>query len=91
MSGHLIALDKQPYVRPVSVGETWRHIFTKIVLKVIGPESSMASQDDQLCDGIKMVIDGAVHGVQAVWDKNLTKEDLVFLLVDAKNVFNKIN
>ena len=34
MSGRLIALDKQTGVRPVGVGEMWRHIFSKIVLKV---------------------------------------------------------
>ena len=48
MSGHLIALDKQPGVRPVGVGETWRRLFAKIVLKVTGSESTMAFQDDQL-------------------------------------------
>ena len=32
MSGRLIALDKQTGVRPVGVGEMWRHIFSKIVL-----------------------------------------------------------
>ena len=37
----LIALDKQPGVRPVGVGETWRLIFAKIVLKVTGPETTM--------------------------------------------------
>ena len=29
----------------------------------------MESQDGQLCAGLKAVIDGAVHGVQDVWDE----------------------
>ena len=82
MSGHLIALDKNPGVRPVGVGETWRGIFSNIVLKVTGPEVTMACQDDQLCAGLEVGIDGMFHRVQAIWDKNLTMNDWVFLLID---------
>ena len=51
----------------------------------------MAYQYDHLCAGIKSGIDGAVHGVQAIWDEKLTTEDCGFLLIDAKNALNKIN
>ena len=37
ISDRLIALDKQPGVHPVGVGETLRHIFANIVLNVKGP------------------------------------------------------
>ena len=90
MSGRLIALDKQPDMRPFGIGETWRHIFDKIVQKVAGPEVTMACQDDQLWSGPKAVIDGAVHRVQYIWDEDLTTEDWGFLLVDANNAFNKM-
>ena len=53
-------LDKQPDVRPVGVGETWWRLFSKIVLKVTGPETTIAFQ---LCAGLKAGIDGAVHVV----------------------------
>ena len=91
MSGRLIALDKQPGVRPVGVGETWRRLFAKIILKVTGPEATMACQDDQLFPGLKVGIDGAIHGVQSLRDENLSTEEWGFLLVDAKNEFNYIN
>ena len=42
MSGRLIALDKQPSVRPVGVGEMWRRLFANIILKVTGPESTIS-------------------------------------------------
>ena len=61
MPGSMIALDKQPGVRPVKVGETWRHIFAKIVLKTTGLEATMPCQDKQLCAGIKAGIGGEVH------------------------------
>ena len=70
MSGRLIALDKKPGVRPVGVGETWRRLIEKIVLTVTGPEATMAFQDDQICDGTKAGIDGAIHRVIALWDEN---------------------
>ena len=63
ISSQLIALDKQPGVRPVGVGETWRRLFSNILLKVTGSEATMACQDDQLCARIMAVIDGGVHGV----------------------------
>ena len=51
----------------------------------------MPCQYDQLCARLKALIDGLVHSVQALWDENLTTENWVFLLVDAKNAFNDIN
>ena len=72
MSFHLIVIDKKPSVRLVDVGETWQHLFSKTVLKVTVPEATITCQDKHLCAGLKAVIDGAVHGVQYIWDKNLT-------------------
>ena len=65
----LIVLDKKSGVRPVGAGETWQRLFSKIVIKVMVLESIMEYQDDQLCDGLKSGIDGAIHGVQDLWDK----------------------
>ena len=86
--GRLIAIDKQPGVRPVVVGEMWRRIFAKIVLKFIGPEATIAFQDDHMYAALKAVIDSAIRGVQAPWDETLTTENWGFLLVDAKNTFD---
>ena len=91
MSSRLIALDKNPGVRLVGVEETWRRLFSKIVLKITGPKITMTCQDDHMCVRLKAVIEGAVHRVQAIWEEKLTTEDWGFLLVDAKNTFNEIN
>ena len=89
MTSRLIALDKQPGVRPVDVGETWRFIFANILLKVTGPEETTKCQDDQLCARLKAGIVGAIHGVQALWDENLSTEECIFLHVNTKNAFNE--
>ena len=91
MSGRLIVLDKHPGVRPLGVGETWRRLCANILLKVAGTESNMVCQDDQLCSGIKAVIDGAIHWVQYIWDKNSYTQEWGVLLVDAKKALNEIN
>ena len=36
MSGRLIALDKSSGIRPVGIGETWRCLLEKCLLRVIG-------------------------------------------------------
>ena len=59
----LIELDKQPVVHPVGIGEMWRHIFAKILLKFTWTEAIMACQDNQLCAGLKARINGNIHGV----------------------------
>ena len=35
----LIALDKSPGIRPVGIGETWRHLLAKCVLQVMGQQA----------------------------------------------------
>ena len=76
MSGRLITLDKKPGVHPVGIGEYRRRLFSKTVIKVTGPETTMPFQDDHMCARFQAGIDGVVDGVQAIWDKNSTTEDL---------------
>ena len=65
--------------------------FSKIVLKDMGPETSMACHDGQLHAGLKAGIKSTIHRVQALWYENLSTGEWGFLLVDAKNAFNEIN
>ena len=84
MSGRLIALVKQPVVRPVRVRENRRRLFAKILLWVTVTKATSACQDDHMCDGIKEGIYCSVHGVKSIWDTNSTKEDWEFLLIEKK-------
>ena len=51
-----------------------------------GRKATNVCRDNQLCDRLKTVIDGAVHWVQDISDLNTSTEEWVFLLVDAKTL-----
>ena len=53
VSGRLISIDKRTDVRTVGIGETWKHIFTKCVMRITGPEANNAYQDYHLYSGLK--------------------------------------
>eukprot|EP00804_Cyclotella_cryptica_P015633 CCRYP_003626-RA/>CCRYP_003626-RA protein AED:0.41 eAED:0.41 QI:0/0/0/0.66/0.5/0.33/3/0/308 len=51
--GRLVALDKQPGVRPVGIGECWIRAVSKCVLKECGREGKAACGSTQLCAGLE--------------------------------------
>ena len=51
MSVRLIALDKQPGIRLVGVGETWQRLMAKCLLQVTGQEAKVICGIDQLAEG----------------------------------------
>ena len=91
MSNRLLALDKCPGVRPVGIGEIWRRLLAKCVLKVAGGEAKEACGNTQLCAGLEAGIEGAVHAARSLWEENEEEEEWGFLLVDAANAFNACN
>ena len=84
MLSHLIPLDQQLVFCPVEVGENWRCLFDKCVLRVTGPEATNACQDYQLCVRLKAVIYSAVYRVQAISETKPTTKYWVFILLDEK-------
>ena len=72
MSGRILAIYKQPDVRQKDVGKPWRRLFAECLMKFTGPETINACQDDDICAVLKAGIGGAVQGVQAIWDNNLS-------------------
>ena len=90
-SGRLIALEKQPRIRPVGVGETWRWMMVKCLLRVAGPEAKPACGTTQLAGGVEAGIEGAIHVIRVLWEEHQMEEDWVFLLIDAHNAFDEEN
>ena len=91
MSGQLVVLDKQPGTRPVGVGETWRHLMAKCLLKVAGPEAKSACGTTQLTGGLEAGIEGAIHAMRLLLEEHRKEEYWVFILIDARNALNEEN
>ena len=91
MSGQMIALDKQPGIRPVRVQDTWRRMMAKCLLKVAGTEAKAACDTTQLVGGLEAGIEGAIHAMHILWDEHNKEEGWGFLLIDARNAFNEEN
>ena len=58
---HLIALDKDPGVRPIGIDETSRRIIAKAVLRVAKQDIMDAAGCFQLCAGQRAGCEAAVH------------------------------
>ena len=84
----LIALDKNPGVRPIGIGDTARRIIAKAVLSVVKLDIQEASGCLQMCGGQISGIEAAVHAVRTAFE---TDDNEAVLLVDATNAFNSLN
>ena len=89
-SCRLIALDKQPGVRPIGIGETLQRILGKAVVDLIGDDLAYAFGSKKLAGGVSCGIDGSILGLRELLEKN-SSNGLGLLLLDAKNAFNSIN
>ncbi len=84
----LIALSKNPGVRPIGIGDTARRIITKATLAVTKIDIQDAVGSIQLCAGQISGTEAAVHAVQSLFQQDETE---AILLVDATNAFNSLN
>ena len=84
----LIALNKNPGVRPIGIGEVVRRIVAKSVLFVLRPDILEAAGTQQLCAGQVAGIDAAIHTMRCLFEKDDTE---AMLFVDASNAFNALN
>ena len=74
------ALDKQPGVRPVGIGETLCRALDKLIMRAAGDQVKTACRNLQLCAGLKAVIEGATHAVGKqqlgrVWGRRCEEEE----------------
>jgi hypothetical protein len=90
-SGHLVALDKSPGIRPVGIGKAWMPFDSKCVLSVAGGKARDECGVDQLCVGLEAGVEGEIHALRLIWELHTQEEEWDFLLVDARNAFNKGN
>lgn len=92
MSCRLIALNKNPGVRPIGIGECLRRILSKCLIEVTRDDVTDACKSNQLCGGIKSGIEGGIHAMDSLFQsKCIPNSRWGMLLVDAKNAFNMIS
>ena len=84
----LIAMDKNPGIRPIGIGETIRWIMNKAILRVTGPWVQEDAGTVQLCAGQESGCEAAVHAMNKIVDDDKTE---AIMLIDATNVFNSLN
>jgi len=63
MACRLIAIDKQPGVCPVDVGEVFRRLFVKAVITHTLSEATLACGSMNLCAGLPAGIKGTIHAL----------------------------
>ena len=59
--GHLVALDKQPGIRLLGIGERWMRAVAKLVLTELGRDGKAACGSTQFCARLEAGIEGAIH------------------------------
>ena len=59
--GCLVALDKQPGVRPLGIGEAWMHAVSKLVLMQCRMDGKEVCGNTQLCAGLEAGIEGTIY------------------------------
>ena len=91
LANRLMVLDKCLGIQLIGIGEIWRRLLAKCVLKVAGVKAKDACGNAQLCTGIEAGIEGAVHAIRALYAKKEDEEEWRFLLVYATNAFNAGN
>lgn len=88
ISCRLIALDKQPGVRPIGIGEIPQRIIAKAVLAALSCDIQSSVGSVQLRGNQIGGCEAAVHAVKEMFKDEGTQD---VLLVDATNAFNCLN
>ena len=70
MACHLIALNKNPGVRPIGIDEIAKRIIAKAILFVARPDIQEAMGCLQMCGDQISGIEAAVHSVRSAFDSD---------------------
>ena len=84
----LVALNKNPGVRPIGICEVLRRIIGKVIMRVVGNDVLQVTGPLQLCAGQEAGGEAAIHAMRSLFREEGTD---AILLVDASNAFNNLN
>ena len=82
----MIALDKNPGIRSVGIGEIFRRIVTAALIQNFRGETQNATGPIQTCGGAQSGVKAAVHKMSGLFDDSTTE---CVLFIDADNAFNR--
>ena len=66
----LVALDKQPGVRPVGIGDIFMRLWSQCVNAATKPEATNQCAEVQLCCGLRSGIEANLHAVRQVFPQS---------------------
>lgn len=91
-SARLIPLPKKDSgIRPIAIGNVWRRLTAKVVLKSMLPKSLSLLKPQQLGVGISGGAEHICHAVRLKLNENQNDPKFAILQVDFKNAFNRIS
>ena len=88
IAARLIPLNKNPGIRPISIGESLRRLIGKTITKYFNSEIKEAAGPLQTCAGHGAGAEAAIHGMKDIFSSEETDG---VLLIDASNAFNRLN
>ena len=88
LASRAIALDKNPGIRPIGIGDVFRRIITSAIMSIMKDEIRSTVGPLQTCAGHSGGIEAAVHSMKTIFQST---ECEGILFVDAENAFNKLN
>ncbi|KAL7463415.1 hypothetical protein ACHAXS_003796, partial [Conticribra weissflogii] len=65
MATRAVAFNKFPGVRPLSIGESYRRLWARLIISQTRDQAKAACNTTELCAGLEAGIDGAIHAVRA--------------------------
>ena len=81
-------MDKNPGLRPISIGEILRRIACKVIVSHIRKDLISSVGSLQVCAGHEAGCESIIHAMHKIYEED---ESEAILLVDAFNAFNSIN
>ena len=82
LASRAVALDKNPRIRPVEIGDIFRRIISSVIMKLMRDEVIEVMGPLQTCAGHAGGIEATVHAMQQLYED---KETEGCLLIDAEN------
>ena len=87
-SCRLLALDKNPGVRPIGFGEVLRRLLGKCIVHAFKDPIKEAAGNLQTCAGFEAGAEAAIHAMKELYEEENSE---AVIMIDSSNAFNSMN